>query len=504
MFDELGYDVSINFNGRLGQKPLPWGPGGLGYYEDPLRKNIYKTYQGLLDIRNKIGPEKLSTATKKHQPSGDVRRLSFDTDDIDLVVIGNFGLLKNTISGQFSKKGWWYNYFSGDSIDVTNVAQSFPLSPGEWQVYTSQKLSNGIEGAVAVYGNPVTITPTSFTADDEITITFDAKLASPRGSAGLVGSGKVYMQAGVILADATNTTVLTNNIGNGLDDGIGELQAISDDKWQIKLTPREYFQINQDEDIYQIGMYFRDAANNNFGYGFRDGVIFFDVNSNEPIITVVPESFTAETEITITFNARQGNRELIGKNKVYMHSGVGTINTNDPAASAWNNVKGNWGLDDGVGLMQKVAGTTDKWQIKLTPKTYYGLADGKFPYWIAAVFRDAAGSVKGTGEPGPLQHGFIASNLDYFIKNAGTNSTNESSLSNVKFYPNPFINVINLEGIKEKSTVTLFGVDGAKIQSWDINENAQIDLNHLEFGVYILKINSRGEEVVKKIVKLSK
>ena len=63
--------------------------------------------------------------------------------------------------------------------------------------------------------------------------------------------------------------------------------------------------------------------------------------------------------------------------------------------------------------MTRVAGT-NKYQIKIKPRTYYGLKDGDFPYWIAAVFRSPDGSKKGTGVRGLLLRDFIASNLDYF------------------------------------------------------------------------------------------
>ena len=53
-FDELGYDIHIDFNGRVGNKPLPWGPDGLGYYEDPLRRYIYDAYKGILMYEIKL------------------------------------------------------------------------------------------------------------------------------------------------------------------------------------------------------------------------------------------------------------------------------------------------------------------------------------------------------------------------------------------------------------------------------------------------------------------
>jgi hypothetical protein len=40
----------------------------------------------------------------------------------------------------FQHTGWWYEYFTGDSLNVTNVNASIPLQPGEYRVYTDVHL----------------------------------------------------------------------------------------------------------------------------------------------------------------------------------------------------------------------------------------------------------------------------------------------------------------------------------------------------------------------------
>ncbi|MBK9735031.1 MAG: hypothetical protein IPO92_08710 [Saprospiraceae bacterium] len=219
-FDELGYDIDINFNGRIGRKPYAWGGGSLNYYNSSLRQNIYKTYQGILNVRNIIGPALLKSSQKSHQHTGDTRRLSYNTTGIDLVVIGNYALISKSVDPKFSQQGKWYNYFSGDSIDVTNVSAQITLKPGEWHIYTTKRLAEGQADVVGLYDNPVTISPNPFKGSDLIKIRFDATKASPGNTAGLVGASKVYMHSGVILSSANNN-VLTNIVGNNTDDGIG-------------------------------------------------------------------------------------------------------------------------------------------------------------------------------------------------------------------------------------------------------------------------------------------
>lgn len=468
-FDELGYDIDINLNGRVGRKPLPWGQNSLNYYENDLRQNIYKTYQELLKLRNLITPELLEIASTNHQLSGDVRRLVFNTQTIDIVLIGNFGLNASTISPEFPSTGNWYNYFSGEEKMVVNANQPINLDAGEWQLFTSEKISNGIQGVVENYKNPVTITPVNFTQDDEITLTFDAKLATKAGTKGLIGAEKVYFHSGVIKNYQSGD--ITNVVGNLSDDGIGQMTKLGNDLWQIKFVPAKYYKINDNEDIYNISMYFRDATNQNLGKGFRNKDIVFGVASNDPFVTISPSKFDLDTEITITFNAVQGNRELAGSNSIYMHSGAG-LQADNPESNAWAKVVGNWGKDDGVGKMTKLP-NSNLYQIKLKPRSYYNLKDSDFPFWIAAVFRSPDGSKKGTGNPGPIPNGFIAANQDFFFKNQPPDSIDVEP-SEFGIFPNPTNGPLNIKGFKGEALLSIFSMDGKLLFKKNIVEGSLV------------------------------
>ncbi|MBK8700573.1 MAG: hypothetical protein IPN29_14005 [Saprospiraceae bacterium] len=493
-FDELGYDIDIDFNGRLGRKPLPWGPDGLGYYEDELRQHIYESYQGILEVRNKIGPDKLAAATTGHKLTGNTRRLVFNTSGIDLVVIGNFGLAEESVSPNFPVMGKWYNYFEGDSIVVTNGSTPITLQAGEWEIYTTKRLSEGRPDVVEVFQNPVTITPVGFTQDDLITVTFDAKKASKAGTNGLIDANKVYFHSGVI--KNLNTNALTNVVGTFKDDGVGQMTYVGDNKWQISFVPAQYYGVSNSEDIYKLVKYFRDGPNENLGKGFRNRDIVFEVASNDPFVTLDPPSFDLDEEITIVFDASQGNRELVNSDKIYMHSGVGIVNTTSPQSSAWNKVKGNWGQDDGVGKMTKIPGT-NLWKITLKPRTYYGLKDGEFPYWIAAVFRNADGSIKGTGTPGSIASGFIASNQDFFLKNQGTVAVvdTETDTSSIGIYPNPSDGRVNFRAGEGEKIFRLFRLTGEKLVDVRTTESS-LNLPDLPTALYLYELMIGGTKKV--------
>lgn len=105
-------------------------------------------------------------------------------------------------------------------------------------------------------------------------------------------------------------------------------------------------------------------------------------------ITVSPSVFQVNEPITITASFTSSTCNTMGTNptKVYMHAGIGTD------ASPWQATKGNWGADDGVGLMTKNANGT--WSITITPSVYFGLTATQqtAATKMGIVFRNANGS----------------------------------------------------------------------------------------------------------------
>ena len=499
-FDELGYDIDINFNGRTGRKPYAWGPEGNGYYEDPLRQHIYQAYKGILNVRNTITPQSLAAATTDHKESGATRRLSYDTDGIDLVVIGNFGLTESNIDPGFTQTGTWYNYFSGDSITVANVSMELPLASGEWHIYTTERLYEGNPEIVQVYSNPISVTPYPFTKEDQITIRFDASLARPGETAGLVGADKVYLHSGVV--KSSQGSDIDNVVGNLIDDGVGEMTRVSGEIWEITLTPEEYYELASNEGIFKLGMYFRDADNENVGLGFREQLIYVQVSSGNNILSIDPPMFDADTEITITFDATQGNRELIGSDKVYIHSSATIQDTDNPENVSWQYTVGNWGQDDGVGQMTKKEGTTDQWELTLTPKDYYGLPNDAFPFWISAVLRNGNGSTKGTGEVGELPNGFIDPKFDFYIRNGSTSSLQDlERIEDAKVFPNPTSGNIDFSSFKDGLTLTIFTNDGREVMRTVLSGSKIYDLSRLPMGLYTYFIRGNDQYQTGKIIK---
>ncbi|MBF9237957.1 T9SS type A sorting domain-containing protein [Hymenobacter sp. BT683] len=132
-FGEVGYDISIDQNGRVGNKPILWN-----YFQNANRRKLYNVYRDLIALK-KSQPV-FETGTFTQQMTGATKSIHLTDANLSVTVIGNFDVTAKTIDPAFQKTGKWYNYLSGDSITVTNVNAQIALQPGEYTVYTSRRI----------------------------------------------------------------------------------------------------------------------------------------------------------------------------------------------------------------------------------------------------------------------------------------------------------------------------------------------------------------------------
>ena len=142
-FGELGYDYSINWpcgtpECRLDPKPIRWD-----YFEDGNRNNLYKVWQALIKLKEY---ETFNSDDFTYSLNGYTKRLTMTDSSMNANIIGNFYVASAGINPQFPTIGWWYDFFSGDSMFVTNVTQTINLEPGEFHIYTTVKLPTPEEG----------------------------------------------------------------------------------------------------------------------------------------------------------------------------------------------------------------------------------------------------------------------------------------------------------------------------------------------------------------------
>ena len=81
--------------------------------------------------------------------SGNVKSITMSGSSLNVVIIGNFGVVNAETAVSFQHGGVWYDYFSGESFNFSGF-DSINLAPGEFHIYTDQKLTTPEEGLVAI------------------------------------------------------------------------------------------------------------------------------------------------------------------------------------------------------------------------------------------------------------------------------------------------------------------------------------------------------------------
>ena len=69
---------------------------------------------------------------------------------MNVCIVGNFDLAAGNQPPNFQHTGWWYEYFTGDSINVTDVSAQLYLETGEARLYTDVKLTVPEVGNVGI------------------------------------------------------------------------------------------------------------------------------------------------------------------------------------------------------------------------------------------------------------------------------------------------------------------------------------------------------------------
>lgn len=472
-FQELGYDVAIDFNGRVGPKPSVWGDGGLGYYEQQERKNLYKTYSAIINLVQK-NRSTFSEENIKTDLATEVKTLSFEADDMDAFILGNFDIKPLSKEVIFPKTGKWFDLFSGDSLEITNVKYVFELSPGEFHIYTSVKQAELEKDLVTTFDPIVFTEPEVFTGSMDVVLSLKADLAISESD--FKDLDEIYMAAGVV-TDSPNSFDLKYQKLEPNDENILTLSSAEDNIWQLALNPRAYFNVPENEEIYKIGLYFKSKDTLTQGFGYGKELIWLNLMSEAEVVKISPKEFYKDTPITITFDAAAANPNgLIGSDKVYVHAG---IITEFSTSETWEYVKGNWGQDDGLGEMTKVSGTDNKWQIRLTAEEYFsGVPASAAWYRIAMVFRNGDGSLEGKSKTGNDIF------MDFALKEEVILATEPKR--KILVYPNPSEGILKVQSSEKLIKAYLFDLKGKQLRTFENVEH--LNTEGLSSGTYILQI----------------
>jgi hypothetical protein len=169
-FGELGYDFPINRcvdgtisnNCRLDPKPIRWD-----YLQQPDRKRLHDVVASLAYLKANY-PTFSTDNFLFNDGNLFVKNLQLNHPDMDALVMANYRVINSDVNPKFQYTGTWYEYFTGDSIVVTDTQERIMFSPGEYRLYTSKRIVppfGFISATHDISAQPVELYPNLVTGD---------------------------------------------------------------------------------------------------------------------------------------------------------------------------------------------------------------------------------------------------------------------------------------------------------------------------------------------------
>ena len=128
-FGELGYDVSIEENGRTGRKPIRWN-----YYEDANRRALYDALSKIISWRTSHEEIYGAETVKVHQYSvGDTNMSGKILVMDNVIVVANFTNEESTTQVNVPNAGEWTNLMTGEKVTLSSSYEAM-LVGGDYVV----------------------------------------------------------------------------------------------------------------------------------------------------------------------------------------------------------------------------------------------------------------------------------------------------------------------------------------------------------------------------------
>jgi hypothetical protein len=118
----------------LTPKPIRWD-----YYQDANRRHLYDTYRAMIALRKQ--PVFAAPTAYVQNLGGPFKTISLASASLSVVTVGNFDVAAQTATVTFPQPGTWYDYFTGNELNVATAAMTMTLAPGQYGVYTSKKIN---------------------------------------------------------------------------------------------------------------------------------------------------------------------------------------------------------------------------------------------------------------------------------------------------------------------------------------------------------------------------
>ena len=209
-FGEIGYDISIDYPCRTCNKPILWS-----YLQQGRRQQLLDVYKATLALRNNY--ETFRSLNFQASLGAGIKRMIMNHSSMNGISLVNVDVNVASAVPAFQHTGWWYEYFSGDSLNVSNVNSGIVLQAGEYRVYTDIKLPKPYITSVASLEELETeafefkVYPVPF--DESLSFSFNAEGILPyeiqwyTSEGQLVDSKKGFSNYGVNTLDWKNIQV---------------------------------------------------------------------------------------------------------------------------------------------------------------------------------------------------------------------------------------------------------------------------------------------------------
>ncbi len=133
-FGEYGYDVSIDENGRTGEKPLLWS-----YLQQNDRKKLFETYAKLTRFKTKNSIFQNGTIITSAMKDA-VKYFVLEKEGQQVGVLGNFGVESVDFALPAALQGQWVDNFTGKELNWSGQSK-LSLLPGQYQLISKTKLN---------------------------------------------------------------------------------------------------------------------------------------------------------------------------------------------------------------------------------------------------------------------------------------------------------------------------------------------------------------------------
>src|SRR5690606_6958169 len=116
--------TTVSEDCKTGVKPVRWD-----YYNNPNRQKVFDTFRKL----NYLKTNYTAFRDLNHYMEVETYKkvLRFGNDDLNAVIVGNFNVVNEDMYPGFPFSGKWYDYLSGDSINVSDQNAPINYAPGE-------------------------------------------------------------------------------------------------------------------------------------------------------------------------------------------------------------------------------------------------------------------------------------------------------------------------------------------------------------------------------------